>query len=822
MNTTFLEIWQYASDYLSKGISIIPVRDKVEQYNGRTYHLKSAYPWGKWKDELPTPEYLYKELFEKRKTTGFAIVAGKVSGNLEVIDIDVKNWPGIDALLFQQLQTLYPELFLSLRIHQTPSKGYHLLYRIKDHEPEGNQKLAWQEGVKEAALETRGEGGYIVASPAMNYIVKNDVEIPVITWEERCSIINICKGFNQKQQKKIVEITHQNKSDYYDENPFAHYNRVDEGKVLEDNGWQVYANTNSHIHYTRPGKKDGISASYIKEYGIYYFFTSSTDFEANRGYTPSSALSILQHNNDKKKTFSYLVEKKYGKISEKHEQRIVKTNAKSNKKLPTNISENAKKQFEEELKEYKELHPYGVFWIKHPEEEYYLISRESFVNVANGLGFRNYRNEIVRIVGNFIYKITTRNFQDELKGYIKEEDAVEYESIANAYEKFMESHGRYTMTRLELLNESLLVSDTKTSSYKFFLNGILHITTNGYQLYSYEHLKDRLVWADKIQKRSYASCGNGRYNDFIKLAIGNDSTNHVMKCLGYLCHEYKDETTGYIIVLTEQCPDPKQGGGSGKNVFCNLLKLSTTYTNKPGAQAKFDEKFFQSWNGQRIFGISDVSKDFDFSFLKEPSTGSFIWKRLFKDEIEIPNNEAPKFIVQTNFSYDITDGGLKRRIIPIEFTDFFTRCGGLDVYFGCHFPDGWSEQDFNGYDTFIANSIVEWLKAGNKLQSPLLTSGGWEKQFKQRFGELIHGFISEYWPIWTASTTVTNSDFNQHLASFMVDNNSNKNYTPSIIKINQALREWGEKRNYEVWFDKTERINGFTNKVRKFMEKAPF
>ncbi|MDO6575286.1 hypothetical protein, partial [Staphylococcus pasteuri_A] len=66
--------------------------------------------------------------------------------------------------------------------------------------------------------------------------------------------------------------------------------------------------------------------------------------------------------------------------------------------------------------------------------------------------------------------------------------------------------------------------------------------------------------------------------------------------------------------------------------------------------------------------------------MKEPSTGSFIWKKLFKDEIEVSVKDAPKFIVQTNFSYEVTDGGLRRRIIPIEFTNFFTQVGGLDVH----------------------------------------------------------------------------------------------------------------------------------------------
>ncbi|MGK3946568.1 hypothetical protein ABK046_50445, partial [Streptomyces caeruleatus] len=81
---------------------------------------------------------------------------------------------------------------------------------------------------------------------------------------------------------------------------------------------------------------------------------------------------------------------------------------------------------------------------------------------------------------------------------------------------------------------------------------------------------------------------------------------------------------------------------------------------------------------------SDVPKHFDFAFLKEMTTGEGIMKKLFKNEYNVPVEEMPKFIVLTNYGVDIKDGGVARRVKPgiIEFTDFFTHCGGIDVHFG--------------------------------------------------------------------------------------------------------------------------------------------
>jgi hypothetical protein len=338
----------------------------------------------------------------------------------------------------------------------------------------------------------------------------------------------------------------------------------------------------------------------------------------------------------------------------------------------------------------------------------------------------------------------------------------------------------------------------------------------------YDAISDFLIWAEKIQLRNYHKGIGGKYVEFLNLATEPTMSAHIKRALGYLSHDYKDETTGYIIVLTEQCLDPKNGGGSGKNVFCNLLKHTTTYTSKPGAQTKFDEKFFQSWNGQKIFGISDVPKNFDFSFLKEPSTGSFIWKKLFKDEIEVATEDAPKFIVQTNFSYEVTDGGLRRRIIPIEFTNFFTLCGGLDVHFGCHFPKGWSIEDWAGFDNYIAESIQLWLANGRKLLAQPLTITGWRKQFEQTYGAVIMGIISEYWSEWVSLVEITNDNFKINCEKHYTENNTPKQYQPSSQRINLALKAYGDKFGVEFESNFSKKINGINQKCRVFCQKTPF
>ncbi len=818
---TFQSTWVQCEYYLNAGISVIPVRDKPQSFGGREYPVKSAYPWAPYQKQIITKEQLMFLMAEKYDTKGFGIVGGAVSGNLEIIDIDVKNWMGIDTRLFQDIKSLFPALFEKLRIHQSPSKGYHILYQIEDHEPEGNRKLAFKDGAKEAAIETRGTGGYVVASEAMGYkIVKNN-PIPKISWTERCSLIAICEGYNEKKKIAVAPVS-KAQSDYYDENPFDHFNNSPAAEsVLIDNGWSPAGSSNNFIWFTRPGKSSGVSASFNREKRVYYIFTSSTEFEPSRGYSPATALAIVKFNNEKKQLYQWLVNNGYGKIKAAREKQIAATAARKGIPVPANMSDDAKTLAVTIKGELETLHPFGTFW-SYNEDNNIVIGREQLMNIAEKLGFRYHAGNVVRIVGYLIYKIDEREFQDVLKSYIREPENDEYLKVNNAFESFMEAHGKYTMKRLSILDESTILTDTESISYKFYINGFLSIDKDSIVFIEYEDISDFLIWAEKLQNRKYNKGSGGKYVDFINLATDPSQSDHVKRAIGYLAHEFKDETTGYIVVLTEQCADPKNGGGSGKNVFCNLLKYTTTYTSKPGSQTKFDEKFFQSWNGQKIFGISDVPKNFDFSFLKEPSTGSFIWKKLFKDEIEVSTEDAPKFIVQTNFSYEVTDGGLKRRIIPIEFTDFFTIKGGLDVYFGCHFPKGWTTEDWSGFDNYIAESIQLWLQSGRKLKAQELTETGWQKQFEQTYGSTIFNFILEYWDKLVAMVEVSNDVFKEYLHQYYDDNNIPKPFQPATAKINAALKSYADKHGVIFEHDVLKRREIGVTKYREFFTKTPF
>lgn len=473
-------------------------------------------------------------------------------------------------------------------------------------------------------------------------------------------------------------------------------------------------------------------------------------------------------------------------------------------------------------------HQYGEFWVT--VNKVYQVSVSDFQNVAKELGFRLYRGDIHKIVDGFkLVKTTEGEFLNSMRNYIEDVGQINYRMICNACESFMQKSGNYVIKRLPEIQQSDLLSDTKNECYKFYQNGFLKITaTDPFILKDYSLFpKDKYVLEYKISQHNFFIKDelnpNAKYLKFLELSTNlTDNEHYISSIIGYLCHEYKDETTGFIVVLTEKCKDPKDGGGSGKNLFCNLLSYSTTYHSKNGSQLKYDEKFFQSWSGQRIMGISDVRKDFNYEFLKEPATGTFILKKLFKNEIEIPVHEGPKFIVQTNYSYEVTDGGLKRRIIPIEFTDFFTKAGGIDVFFGCHFPTGWSDEDWADYYMIIAASIKTWLASNRKLLPIELSETGWDKQFEYTYGKNTYEFIHDNFDSWLMDGLVKPSkEIKDSLNSFYVENDIIPIHRTSRQRIAMAIKEYAKFKGYECEPNKQIPILGVNTKCYVFKQIAP-
>jgi hypothetical protein len=604
----------------------------------------------------------------------------------------------------------------------------------------------------------------------LGYQIFQDRQIPVITLEQRESLIALARSLNEKI--KIVEpppLTNK-ENDYYEEDPFTAFNNSAEaGRILLDNGWKDGGHNNTHRYYTRPGRDKGISASFNVSSRIFYVFTTSTQLEHERGYHPATVLSILQFMGSKKETYRYLVERGYGRIRPGVELSMVKSKAITGADLPANASPGAKVLYLETRTQLQQKYPHGLFW-EISDKEVVTINREKLYQVARDLGFRSYNQDIVQVVGYTVKRTVIRSFYDQMKAYVGEN-----EDVCNGLEAFLQRSGEFTTSRIELLDITKLLVSTRDTSYKFYQNTYIAVTADAMELLPYNGIADQLIWESQILPRPFEFAlidSKALYYSYLDLAVGISS--YLFKIIGYLAHEHRDESAAYFIMLTEQCPDPKHGGGTGKNIFCNLIGCCTTLKNLAGSQLQLNEKFLQAWNYEQVLAIHDLPKRFNFGFFKEPTGGSATLKKLYKNEESLPASVMPKFIFTTNYSYDDSDGGVKRRIRPLEFSAFFTRAGGVDKHYGKMFPHDWSATDWLQYDNVMLKAIQHYLQDGGKLEPNPLTEDGWLKKFDQMHMVLTREFIQQ----------------REQYMKFSTANNIDRKYQLSSMRMTQALEDW--------------------------------
>jgi hypothetical protein len=251
---------------------------------------------------------------------GLGVITGSVNGNLEVIDIDTKNdtkgWIWED--LKEEIENTLPHLLEQFLIVQTVSGGYHIYYRCETIE--GNLKLAHNEK-GEAILETRGEGGYVVAPPTPNYksIQGSYSSIPDIAPEERDTLLSICRSLTQyiKPESTVTPSTYSTAISNPEDSPLEAYNKEGASVViplLVSHDWKEVERSGERIKLKRPGETTAHSSGdfHIAK-NVFKVFSTSTVFDSGKGYSPASVFCILECGGDWKLTYKRLLEQGYGK-----------------------------------------------------------------------------------------------------------------------------------------------------------------------------------------------------------------------------------------------------------------------------------------------------------------------------------------------------------------------------------------------------------------------------------------------------------------------------------------------------------------------------
>ena len=301
-------VLQAALAFAEAGISVVPAA-----MDG------SKAPIGSWKRyQLAPADHEQLVNWFSGGATGIGIVTGKVSGNLEMVELEGRAVAEgcLDEIREVAINSGLPDLWKIVStgyVERTPSGGIHFLWRIADEPVPGNTKLARRPGENDSVLvyaETRGEGGFVVTAPShgtvhpsgqpWQLIIGSPNSIPMLSWEEREAIVSVFRSIDSMpEREQIVNSLSAHPSSGGDKPGDDFNKRATWKEILEPKGWRLVFTSNGVTYWRRPGKDQGISATTGRNDGDNLFvFTSSTTFEQEKPYSKFAAFAHLEHGDD--------------------------------------------------------------------------------------------------------------------------------------------------------------------------------------------------------------------------------------------------------------------------------------------------------------------------------------------------------------------------------------------------------------------------------------------------------------------------------------------------------------------------------------------
>ncbi|MCG8524430.1 MAG: bifunctional DNA primase/polymerase [Pseudomonadales bacterium] len=307
---------QEANDqYLQADLLALPASRKEKR--------PSCGGWKKYQKRKPTETEI--SAWFANNPDAVCILCGEASNHLEILDFDAQ------AELYEPWSKRIDEKLLEkLVIQSTQSGGKHAMYRCESA-VNGNMKLAQRihesTGEIQTLIETRGEGGLFLCYPTEGYeLVQGELaQLPVLTEEERLQLLDAAWQLNEYRPPVFDGAKHNAQSlqrlemsAEMSDCPSANSNRPGDDfnhrgnvrSVLEQHGW-VRTRGGENEYWRRPGKQSGTSAT-LKENVFYVFSSNAAPFEPNRGYSPFSVYTLLNHGGDFTQAAKCLGELGYG------------------------------------------------------------------------------------------------------------------------------------------------------------------------------------------------------------------------------------------------------------------------------------------------------------------------------------------------------------------------------------------------------------------------------------------------------------------------------------------------------------------------------
>lgn len=238
------------------------------------------------------------------------IACGTISGGLYCLDFDKHGGENIDIIYDDFISVPIVANLIhkgKMLVYQTPSGGYHCYYK-HGLESKGTKLAVWEDN--STMIEIRGNGQYAATAPSAGYKYLYGTELCKLDFLEDFELeqIKLIAGTLTKHPLKLKAKSDRKWAEKWDEStPDGKYNlenAEDAKQLLKDAGWKMIQvrRIDGVELWQRPGKDEGISATFGRFKNMFYCFTGNGHpFEQETAYSPFNIYTILKHGGDWRK-----------------------------------------------------------------------------------------------------------------------------------------------------------------------------------------------------------------------------------------------------------------------------------------------------------------------------------------------------------------------------------------------------------------------------------------------------------------------------------------------------------------------------------------
>ncbi len=423
------------------------------------------------------------------------------------------------------------------------------------------------------------------------------------------------------------------------------------------------------------------------------------------------------------------------------------------------------------------------------------IKQMELIHLLEKLGFgicrdnkSGYNNQLIRRTNNIIEIYNKDDLGNMLVELMKEHNLT-----AELIEKFVRGISSYlSPAKLNILStiKLNLLQSTRDITYFNFLNVIVKVSKDGYEVLNYNEIENSVLSEQRIDKtfnleKSSDGCN---FKEFCEIITGGnkDRFNSLKSILGYLLHPNKEAREDKAVILYDAHMGTKKfaNGGTGKTLLINGA------INQMRNVVVIDGKRYDNRNSRFLYQnltpasnivfFDDVNGNFNFEDVFSVITGDFEIEKKNKQSIVLEYKYAPKLVISSNSEVKMLKGSSsERRNIELVLDNAFSSTlSPKDIFGEIFFSTDWNEEQFNRFFLFMIecnlfyhqNGLIEYTDEDLEIRR---LKGVLGKELYHFFSDIISNYDNE----WLAKKEIVEyfkSEYNLEISSHMFTKAINK------------------------------------------------